>query len=44
MPRDSTVHDSFTVYRRGQPFIHRRDSIHQLLMLPTQMFELLGEI
>ena len=35
---------SFAVDSRGQPFIHRRDSIHQLLMLMPEAFEFVGEI
>lgn len=41
---DDSVPCSFAVDSRGQPFIHRHDSIHQLLVLTAQVFELLGEI
>ena len=35
---------SFAVDSRGQPFIHRRDSIHQLFVLMPEAFEFVGEI
>lgn len=41
---DDSVPCSFAVDSRGQPFIHRRDSIHQLRMLMAEAFEFVGEI